>query len=326
MYQRNDGPDAASVLATVARSIRDLNDRVDEYLEHMETNEVLNPFRPGAGADSTKMYEPVPRRFWESIGIRRIVSNTSPGGSQLQRSWDIEKDKYDRVACIRGRLKNEAIIEGLRTFISGCPLIGFANWASTDEASCSWEGVFSDVIKPLKKRDFEFIFQLGDTTKRPVFEVDDVLDIIGDYSCYGRVTLILDENEAGRLCSQLNGGDPDAAIFDRQLNILRDHCLFLFNTMSIGGLLILYTNRAELITRDRQFEFAGRASKNEPLSVYSKDRFNTGYQLGLLLHFDIPHCIALGLALSGTYIQHASRPDSTALLTYLDDWGAELRL
>lgn len=325
MYLRNSEPDAACVLADIARSIRDLRDQVDLYLRHMEEHEILNPFAPGVGAYPLAVNETAPPRFWDSLGIRHIISNTSQGRWRVPGTWDMEIDKIDKVACIWDHVKNAAIIEGLTTLISGCPLIRFADWAATDDASRSWDGVFSDVIKPLKKKDFEFIFQLGDSTKRPVFEVDEILDIMGDYSSYGRVTLMLDEEEALRLCSRLNGADPDAAISDLTLYTLRDRCLFLFNTMSIGVLLIVYGDRTVLITRDWHFEFAGRTLKNRNLSINNKDWFNNGYQLGLLLHFGVAHCIALGLAVSGAYIEHASLPDSETLLAYIGEWGAELR-
>ena len=326
MYLRNNKPDESSVLAQVAGSIRDVNDRVDLYLDQMGEHEILNPFEQGVGAHSIAFREAVSRRFWESLGLRHIISNTSQGRLQIQEPWNIEKIDKDKFACIWDHLKNKVNIEELRTVISGSPIIGFADWARTDDASNSWEGLLSDVIKPLKKRDFEFVFQLGDTEKKLVFEVDEFLDIVGDYSCYGRVTLILDENEAGRLCSQLNGGDPDAPISDLKLNTLKDKCLFLFNTMSVGVLLILYSDRTLLITREWQFEFAGRTLKNGNMSNDTKNCFSIGYQLGLLLHFDMPHCIALGLAVLGTYIEPVSKLDSKALLAYIDDWRSKSRL
>jgi len=60
-------------------------------------------------------------------------------------------------------------------------------------------------------------FQLGDPIEKHAFEVDEFLDIMDDYSSYGRVTLTLDHIEADRLWNFLNGRNFDAIISDKQL-------------------------------------------------------------------------------------------------------------
>jgi hypothetical protein len=84
------------------------------------------------------------------------------------------------------------------------------------------------VIKPLPKRDFEFVFYLGDVKKLHAFEVEEALDIMGDYTSHGRVTLVLDENEADSLYNKLNGPCLKT----------KEKYRFLFNTMNIDVLLI----------------------------------------------------------------------------------------
>ncbi len=107
-------------------------------------------------------------------------------------------------------------------------IIQFTNWATTDGASDFWDGLYANVIKLLNNLDFEFIFHLGDVSKKHAFEIEEILDIMGDYASFGRVTLVLNEKEADILWNKLNG--PSQATIEKYL--------FLFNTMDIDLLLI----------------------------------------------------------------------------------------
>ena len=248
MYLRNNQTDLVSLLADIAGSIRDFNGPVDQHLdEYMKIN------------------DPIPGGFWERLGIRRIMSNTLHDGLEIKDCRQIENDKTPHRW---NNLKNDATIEALRTLISGCRIIQFADWAKTEEASGFWDGLLSDVIKPIKKRNFDFIFQLGDITKKLVFEVDEILDIMGDYSSYGRVTLILDENEADKLWRRLNGCDPNETIPGVRPYTAREKFLFLFNAMHVDVLLILCNNRVVLLSGDCQSDFAGRSLENINGPVY----------------------------------------------------------
>jgi len=325
MYLKENEIDVASVLADIAGNIRDFNKPVDLCLDHFGEDEVLNPFEPGARADSITIDDPIPNGFLGRLGIRHVISNASPGKLEIQVHLDMGNNRNSKGPCRWNNLKNDAVIESLQTIIGDSPVIQFADWAKTDDASGYWNGLFSDVIKPLNRRDFEFVFQLGDITKKLAFEVDEILDIVGDYSSYGRVTLMLDENEADKLWSRLHGQDTGATISGFRPHNTKEKYLFLFNTMKIDVLLVLCGSHTVLLSEDWQFDIAGSSLKDINTSVYARDCFITGYQIGLLLHFDIPHCVALGQAVSGTYVENASRPSSKALLAFINAWMAELK-
>lgn len=307
MYLKNYTPDVAAVLATIANRVRDLHAPVNLYLDHIGRHEV-------------------PTGLWERLGIRQILSNTYQDSIGSKGYWTVANSKTGNTADRWNSLKNDAIIEGLRALMSDCSVIRFADWTKTNDAAGFWYGLFSDVIKPLNKRDFEFIFHPGDVSKKLVFEVDELLDIMGDYSSYGRVTLVLDEQEAGQLWGRLNGRASYATSSGFRSPGVKEKYLFLFNTMRIDVLLITGDNRTMIISRDGQFEVAGRSFNKINIPGDTKDYFNAGYQLGLLLHLEIPHCVALGLAVSGAYVEQASRPGSKELFSYINDWMAEWQL
>jgi hypothetical protein len=295
MYLRNNEPAAGPILAALTDRVRDCSDEVDRYLAHIMGN------------------DPIPQEFLGKLGISHLAAKGLQWGMAMEGHWQIESDKDDQLPQRWENVRNDAIITGLRAVMSAYRVIQFADWAKVADASSYWDGLCSDVIKPLRQRDFDFIFHLGDITKRLVFEVDEVLDIIGDYSSYGRVTLVMDEREAGELWSRLNGEGPVTK------------GLFLFNTMKVDVLLILSDDGAAIFSKDWQFDFAGRMSKHITAPVYDKECFSAGFQLGTLLHPDVPPCIALGLAVSGSYVAHGGAPDAQALVAYLHDWMAELQ-
>ena len=295
----------ASVLAAIAGQVRNFNIPVDLYLDQIGKPAVLNG-------------------FWERLGIRDILSNTYQDSTGIEACWYVENSKTGNAAVRWNSLKNGAVIEGLRTLISNCSIIRFADWAKTDDASGFWDGLFSDVIKPLNKRDLEFIFQLGDVSKKLVFEVDEFLDIMGDYASYGKVTLMLDEQEADQLWNRLNGKASYATSAGYRSPGAKEKHLFLFNTMSIDVLLVHGGNQVVLLSRDGQFDFTGRLLNRINIPGYNRDCFNDGYQLGLLLRLELPYCIALGMAISGACATQAPIPDTKVLLSYIEDWIGEL--
>lgn len=153
-----------------------------------------------------------------------------------------------------------------------------------------------------------------------MFEVDEILDIIRDYSCYGRVTLVLREDEADKLWRRLSGQQPDGFLTTLGAQGSKEKYLFLFNAMRIDVLLILRDNDVMLFSRDWQFDLAGKALNGTQKSIYIREGFDLGYQLELLLHLQAPLCIALGLAVTGIYSEHTSRQYAKELLAYINDW------
>jgi hypothetical protein len=200
------------------------------------------------------------------------------------------------------------------------PIIEFTDWAEVQNASGLWDGLYTDVIKPLKKRDFHFIFHLGDVANKLVYDIDEVLDIIGDYSSYGKVTLMLNNDEAGNLWSKLNGRSTDAGISGSASLRAREKYHFIFNTMSIDSLVILHGYSAVQLSRDGQVVLPGRppAGNSEVMNV--RARFSAGYQIGLLLQLETWHCMAFGLAVLGVGAGPSQSLNSSRLLAYIHDW------
>ena len=303
----------AFLLAELATIIREHQEPVDRFLQQSGEYEIFNPFQDADETSSLHMEASRPYTFWERLGVRHVISNMPYNRTAFQDYCPIAADK---VPYRWSNLKKDACIEKLGTCINNCSIIEFADYANVDDAADFWDGLFEDVIKPLNKRDFEFIFHLGDTTRRLVFEVDEILDIIGDYSSHGRVSLVLDEQDADKLWNRLHGGSYDAS----RSPDAKEKYLTLFNTMRIDVLVILYSNRVLLFSRDGQFDFTARPMNSIDTYPHTRDGFYAGLRLGLLLHLDIPHTIVLGQVVSGACQANVSMPTSRALLAYIEEW------
>jgi hypothetical protein len=308
MYPRNNKPDVGSILEELTNSIRDRGDEVDLYLR-----EGLMPID-----------EPMHDVFWKTLGIHRLLFNGNHSKPAITEHWNTETGNDNNVLSRWNRIKNDSIAEGLRSILSDCSIIEFADWTTVD-ASGFWDRLYCDVIKPLNRRDFQFIFHLSDTMKKLVFEIDEILDILDDYSSHGTVTLVLQEDEAVRLWCSLNGqnaGDFNSGFGSPQET--KEKYLFLYNTIRIDSLLILHGTHAMAFSQDWQFNLAARSlnSTHEPLLAV--DSFAAGYQFGLLLQLQIPHCIALGMAVSVVHEEYRSGQSSKVLLAYMQDWMTEL--
>ena len=260
--------------------------------------------------------------FIEAFGIRSLTANTLSGKLAFpdkRLSMPLNDSQYKWCAY-----KNEGVVEDLKALLTNCPIISFADWSEIAGASGLWDGLLHDVIKDLHKRDFEFIFYLGDPTKRLAQEVDEILDIISNFSLYGRVTLALHEEEASKLWMVLNGYDPAVPLSAFRLPGAEEKYFSILNTMNINNLLIRGIDRVLSLSKQEPFELVDKAHSYGGNAMDVRNNFNAGYILGLQLQLEISHCIALGLAVSGSYMENGISPDQGALLLYIKRWMAEL--
>lgn len=305
MYMKSYWPDMVSLLTAVADQIREFQLPVNQYLGHNRH------YKESSG-------------YWERLGISHVLASISGDSMGTRGGWPAANGKTGNAAGGWNSMKNEAIIEALKVLLGNCAGIRLAEWTKRGDAADCWTGLFTDVIKPLDKRDFEFIFNPGDVSKKLLFEVDEFMDIMSDYASYGKITLVLEEHQAEHLWSRLGGRASYATSSGFRTPGAKDKYLFLFNTMSIDVLLVLAGNRVVLLSGEGRFEFPVRGSDRVYILSYNRECFCMGYQLGLSMRLELPQCAALGLALSGAHTVQGARPAAKELLTYIDDWITDL--
>jgi hypothetical protein len=219
-------------------------------------------------------------------------------------------------------IKKVAGLERISKSVSDTSLIAFVDWANLPHASDIWQGMLDDVIKPSKRRDFLFLFDLCDPSKKTTQQIDEVLDLISSFSPYGKVTLGLNENETLRIWAAIRGVDflterakvpPAVEAGD-----------FLYKSMNIDSLLVHPIDRSIIYRPHETVELQGRLVTKPRVLTGGGDNLNAGFCVGLLSGFTIPQCMLLGMAASGAYIENGASPDRQDIIEYLDVWIAHL--
>lgn len=260
-------------------------------------------------------------KLLENLGIDRLASQSS---IEILAQSVPALDKTNSAISRWHDLKQDmSLVENLKELFKNNQIIPFSNWADVENSSDLWYGLLSDVIKPLKRKDFNFIFYLGDSTRRLFFEVDEILDIIAEFSFYGQVTFALDEQEAASLWALLNGKKSEDTFFDLDTLSTRRKCLSLFNSLDINNLVIYSQKCAMLFGNETQYEITRRGSDRAIAQQAERDSFVVGYCLGLSHMLDIPQCLGLGIIVCGAYVESGTVPDKQMLVEYTKKWISE---
>jgi len=221
---------------------------------------------------------------------------------------------------------SNAVIEELRSLFRDCHTVSFDDWATLHGASALWDGLLTNVIKPLGKSDLEFIFYLGDPERKHSFEVDEAIDIISDFSKHGKVTLALDENEAVKLWMVLNGVDNDTTATRLSLADRKKNYFSLFRTMNLAHLLIWSADDVILFSNEQQFMLSRKhGDLTMEMSPDARQNFIAGYSLGQVMHLDVAHCILLGLVVFASFGKLKKDPEVEDLSKYIQQWIEDLK-
>ena len=311
-----------NLLSNLLGKIQSLNNSFNTYFNYIGQREALCPVQHLIQANPSDRRKPNVEELFAKLGIRSLAINNLLNSFILPKSFSVQGERNEGEYRWLD-YKITSFIEDLKSVFRNCWVIAFSDWAIVNRASELWQGLLFDVIKPLDRKDYNFIFHLGDPTKKPCYEVDEILDIISDFSFHGQVTLILTEHEATRLWMVLH--DQNGVGVCTEIPRPAEKYRVIFETMHISCLLIYTAEHATLITSQQQYEFAGRSIAGSEISNEAKDNFNAGYSLGLLLQLEMSQCVALGLALSGAYLENRISPDRNELLSYIKRWIGELK-
>lgn len=214
-------------------------------------------------------------------------------------------------------VKQAVGIERLKAMVLQSQMIALVDWANISHAANIWEGLFEDIIKPSGRKDFTFFFDLCDPSKKSNIAIDDVLDVISDFSYCGSVTLGLNENEAFSIWSALTGITDKPSV--------EEVGKFIHYTMNIDNVLIHPIDRTVVFTRNEMIALPGRLVTRPKILTGGGDNLNAGFILGQLTGLSMEESMVLGMAASGSYIQEGKSADLTQLLKYIKTWKEELQ-
>ncbi|HZX57286.1 MAG TPA: hypothetical protein VFE54_01115 [Mucilaginibacter sp.] len=312
---------ALPILTDLVEAIRNFNDSQNIYLSRTYNSSMPEPgiLKKAFGIKEAKLPE-----FLSNLGVRSLtLSSPYAEGALSHYTFDIEEssNKGSRWS----EIKSEKLVTDLSELFRDCRTIAFDDWTNVTNSSDLWSGLLSDVIRPLRKNDLDFIFYLGDPAKRLFYEVDEILDIIGEFSKHGRVTFCLDESEAVKLWMVLNGEHPDDTSKTFTPGDLKRKYFSIFRTMAVDQLLIYSANDALVYSEEQQFTLTRKVvDHNLDVAKDARDNFVAGFTVGLILQLNIKYCIALGLIVFGSCGENNSNPDKDDLLAYIEKWIIDL--
>lgn len=262
--------------------------------------------------------------FLQMLGIRSLTLKASFDLSPLF-ALNFTIPNQQPVRGMWSDIKNEEIVKELQLLFLNCSTVAFDDWANVVGASDLWEGLFSDVFKPIRRNDLEFIFYFGDSSEKRSFQVDMALDLIGTFSNRGKVTLALDEGEAIKLWMMLNGIQAETPAADYGSANLKKKYFSIFRSVNIARLLIYSANAAVLYSSDDQFSISRKlVDYSAEISKDARQNFIEGFSIGLLMGLDAVHCLALGLCVFGAYSEPDAKPDKQSLISYIQKWMSDL--
>jgi hypothetical protein len=208
--------------------------------------------------------------------------------------------------------------------ISESALVAFADWANLPHAYSIWDGVLHDIIKKSGRHDYLFLFDLCDVTKRTTEDIDEILDLISNFSIYGKVTLCLNENETLAIWASLNGVNFLSPDFKKHAPSLAEAGDFLYKMMKIEYLLVHPIDRILLFHQREIIESTGILVTECRVMTGGGDNLNAGYALGWMAGLPMSDCLLLGMAASGAYIRNGNSPTLQDLIDYLEWWKENL--
>ena len=308
------------ILTDMAEAVRSFNDSQDIYLSRTYDSIIPNSgiLNKAFGIKEAKLPE-----FLTSLGVRSLTLSSPYTEDALSGyAFDIEEGGHKGGRW--SEIKSEKLVNNLSDLFQACRTIAFDDWTNVTNSSDLWSGLLSDVIKPLLKKDLDFIFYLGNPAEKLFFQVDEILDIIGEFSKHGRVTFCLDESEAIKLWMVLNGEHPDPISTFTPGDLKRKY-FSIFRTMAVSQLLIYSANDALVYSEVQQFILTRKVvDHNIEIAENARDNFVAGFTVGLMLQLDIKYCIALGLIVFGSHGENNSNPDKSDLLAYIEKWIVDL--
>jgi hypothetical protein len=312
-----ENKDLVSVLDSLANSLHHSGSLQQVYLDSLQEMDHSDTIGPDVSVSQLRISEGRLPRFLQQAGIRSMTLNDIDNIDKSLATVSIMAQ--DIQGSAGSFFRNASLASHLRSIFKHCRTIAFTDWALFANASDSWDALLTEVIKPLHTRDMEFIFYLGNVSSIPVFLVDEMLDIMGDFSRYGRVTFSLDQQEMVKLWESLNGvksAADDSWPFDYEAR-----CMSLFNTMNVHRMLVYASNGVSLFMKEQRFNLSRQVlASHIENGAHARNDFINGYCMGLSLGLDIALCIALGVVFYAVKGEKNMYPNREMLLNYIRSW------
>lgn len=285
---------------------------------------------------ATMGYPDIHGAFEEMNPSCEMVSIAPPAKTNILEFTDgklifVEESTFEQltwsyVAALTG-------LDNLSRWVYESSLLAFVSWANIKHCTDIWNGFLENIVanlapieanastKYFSRNKFQqpdddvfgmrhknFFFDLANVEKRNKEEIFEVLELIGRYSQYGRVSLSMNEDEARYIFSLTNDTEEPS------LSLLTQSILSKYH---IKQIFVHTSQDAFLVQKNHVYEVKGKPSIHKRVSSGERDNFNAGVCLGLLLDLLPEQSLALGMANYEAYASNGVSLELDELIKYL---------
>lgn len=229
---------------------------LSEVLETIRHSDLARLMGFGGSGIVGGMDDPAAQSGLETLGQlmgMRVVPRRGTALSELEFPENTFPPEGKDVCNLKWRdIRGTRAVEYLRRLLEDCRILSLSGWSRRLNASDLWDGLRLDVARYLHRRDRKFIFHLGLPLNRSVYDIDEILDIISDFSICGKVTLLFGEHEAEHMWRILHGFEVLPHSITPEL---KDICQEIRNMLQIDFIVALCRDRVIVDAREGRLAF-----------------------------------------------------------------------
>lgn len=271
------------------------------------------------GAVGDASLEPIFQPF--AARCHRVIP-IAPSSHTLCLEFDDGKIMINDTANVQGvtweRLVSIIPTTELASIVQRCTLLGVVNWSLVGGVPGLLEGLRTHILPGLTGERRLFV-DISDPAKRTDADIASMLGLLSSLNASPglSVTLGLNLSEAERLSRVLSlpatppGSTADAAL--SLASVLRAACRL--DTVVVHP----REGAAASAAPGHAHWFEGPLTRSPRLSTGAGDHFNAGFAFAQVRGLPPDECLAVGCAVSGTYVRDAASPDASRLVSFLQN-------
>lgn len=216
------------------------------------------------------------------------------------------------------KLKEKVGLPKLEELFRESQLLALVDWSNLPLANDLLQGIRRELLPKTARGNQHFFFDLADPTAKPPTDIIAILESMGSFSAYGKVTVGVNENEALFLYQIYY---PDQAKPETLIELGQA----IFAKLSVHELVIHPLDRAVYISANQAIEQVGRVVEVPKIQTGAGDNLNAGYCLGIQLNLSPSACLVCGMGNSGAYVSLGHSPSKAELINYLENWQTSIK-
>lgn len=220
---------------------------------------------------------------------------------------------YDEITAetLERQLGNEAMV-GLIQKSQLCCLL---NWTCLPGLNSILDWYLEKLLPSVGPSETRiFFFDLADPSMRSDEDLLEVLDLIGRFEAFGRVTLGMNLNEAQQVCRALKISPPTSenASLCQALSNIRE-------ILGIHTAMAHPTDFAACANTEGSWAVKGPHTESPLITTGAGDHLNAGFCLAQLLNFSPEDSLKLGVLFSGYYVRKAQSPRLEDIIQFISE-------